>query len=78
MRCNQVSINIERFGEYVPKEYPNDVQKIHIYCDDSESIYTALSKAYAMAITTLSKYEQVVCRTEVYTNESDKDLIENQ
>lgn len=24
MRCNQVSIWIERFGEYVPKDYPAD------------------------------------------------------
>lgn len=45
MRCNQVSISIERFGEFVPKNYPADVQRIHVYCDDFNSIYAALSKA---------------------------------
>ena len=47
MRCNQVSISIERFGKYVPKNYPASVQKINVYCDDYDSIYAALSKAYA-------------------------------
>ena len=47
MRCNQVSIFIERFGKYVPKDYPADVQRINVYCDDFNSIYAALSKAYA-------------------------------
>lgn len=42
MRCNQVSILIERFGEYVPKNYPNDIQRISVYCDDSTSINAAL------------------------------------
>lgn len=45
MRCNQVSITIERFGKYVPENYPADVQRIHVYCDDSLNIYAALSKA---------------------------------
>ena len=39
-------------------------------------IYAALSKAYALAINTLSKYECVVCQAEVYTNAFDKDKTE--
>lgn len=31
MKCNQVSIGIERFGEYVPKNYPGNVQRISVY-----------------------------------------------
>ena len=69
MRCNQVSINIERFGKYVPENYPADVQRIHVYCDDFQSIYAALSKAYALAINELAEYEQIGVRTDVYTNE---------
>ena len=53
MRCNQVSINIERFGKYVPESYPSDVQRIKVYCDDYKSIYIAFSKAYALAINEL-------------------------
>ena len=63
MRCNQVSIFIERFGEYVPKDYPADVQRIHVYCDDFKSIYAALSKAYAMVINELAQYENIGVRT---------------
>lgn len=73
MRCNQVTINIERFGEYVPENYPERVQRINVYCDDFNSIYAALSKAYAMAINTLSEYESVGCRTDVSTNEFSTD-----
>lgn len=69
MRCNQVSINIERFGKYVPENYPADVQRIYVYCDDFQSIYAALSKAYALAINELAEYEQIGVRTDVYTNE---------
>lgn len=69
MRCNQVSINIERFGKYVPKDYPETVQRIHVYCDDYESIYAALSKAYALVISELAEHEKVGARTDVYTNE---------
>lgn len=69
MRCNQVSISIERFGKYVPENYPADVQKIHVYCDDFNSVYAALSKAYALAINELAEYESIGCRTDVYTNE---------
>lgn len=69
MRCNQVSIDIERFGKHVPKNYPADVQRIHVYCDDFNSIYAALSKAYALAINELAEYEKIGVRTDVYTNE---------
>lgn len=69
MRCNQVTIFIERFGEYVPKNYPADVQRIQVYCDDYDSIYAALSKAYALAINELAEYENIGARTDVYTNE---------
>lgn len=69
MRCNQVSINIERFGKYVPKDYPASVQKIHVYCDDSQSVFAALSKAYAMAVNELNQYENIGVRADVSTNE---------
>ena len=67
-----MSIYIERFGEYVPKNYPEDIQRIHVYCDDYESIYTALSKAYALAINELAKHERVGARADVYTNGDSK------
>lgn len=69
MRCNQVSIFIERFGEYVPKDYPSDVQRISVYCDDSESIYAALAKANAMAVNELNEYELIGARSYASTNE---------
>ena len=55
MRCNQVTIKIERFGKYVPKSYPDDVQRIGVYCDDYHSIYKALFKACFLAIKELVK-----------------------
>ena len=69
MRCNQVSIVIERFGKYVPKDYPNEVQRISVYCDDSTSIYAALAKANAMAVNELNEYESIGVRSYVSTNE---------
>ena len=69
MRCNQVSIGIERFGEYVPKNYPGNVQRISVYVDDFTSIYAALSKAYALAINELAEYDHIGARTNVRTNE---------
>lgn len=69
MRCNQVSISIERFGKYVPEEYPADVQRIDVYCDDYKSIYAALSKAYALVINELNEYEQIGVSADVSTNE---------
>lgn len=72
MRCNQVSIKIQRFGEFVPKNYPEDTQTIHVYCDDFTSVYAALSKAYALAINELSEYENIGARLNVFTNEFSK------
>ncbi len=72
MRCNQVSIFIERFGKYVPKKYPGDVQVISVYVDDFQSVYAALSKAYALAVNELSEYEQIGVRADVSTNEFSK------
>lgn len=69
MRNNQVSIFIERFGESVPENYPADVQRIHVYCDDFDSVFAALSKAYAMAVNALAQYERIGVRTDVSTNE---------
>ena len=69
MRCNQVSISIERFGKYVPKDYPAAVQRISVYCDDAKSVYAALSKAYAMAVNELNEYESIGARANVFTNE---------
>ena len=45
MRRNQVSIFIERFGKYVPKSYPADVQRISVYCDDGTSIYDNICRS---------------------------------
>ena len=72
MRCNQVSIFIERFGKYVPDDYPSDVQRISVYCDDSTSIYAALAKANAMAVNELNEYESIGVRSYVSTNEYSK------
>ena len=69
MRCNQVSIFIERFGKYVPKNYPGEIQRISVYVDDFQSIYAALSKAYALAVDELAEYEQIGARADVSTNE---------
>ncbi len=72
MRCNQVTIFIERFGEYVPDDYPGDIQRINVYCDDSRSIYEALAKANAMAVNELNEYESIGVRSYVSTNEYSK------
>lgn len=72
MRCNQVSIFIERFGKYVPDDYPSDVQRISVYCDDPTSIYAALAKANAMAVNELNEYESIGARSYVSTNEYSK------
>lgn len=69
MRTNQCSIFIERFGKSVPASYPGEVQRISVYVDDFNSIYAALSKAYAMAIDELAEYETIGCRADVSTNE---------
>lgn len=68
MRRNQVSIFIERFGKYVPKDYPNYIQRISVYCDDGASIYAALAKANAMAVNELNEYETIGARSYVSSN----------
>lgn len=72
MRCNQVSILIERFGKYVPNGYHNDTQRISVYCDDSTSIYAALAKANAMVINELNETESIGVSSYVSTNEYSK------
>lgn len=72
MRCNQVTIFIERFGKYVPKNYPGDIQRISVYADDFQSVYAALSKAYALAVDELGEYETIGVSAEVTTNEYSK------
>ncbi len=69
MRCNQVSIFIERFGKYVPKDYPGEIQRISVYVDDFKNVFAALSKAYALAVDELAEYEQIGVRADVSTNE---------
>lgn len=69
MRKNQVTIFIERFGDSVPADYPCDVQRINVYCDDSTSIYAALAKAHALAVNELNEYEPIGIRSYVLTNE---------
>lgn len=68
MRKNQVTIFIERFGDSVPADYPCDVQRINVYCDDSTSIYAALAKAHALAVNELNEYESIGVRSYVSTN----------
>lgn len=69
MRQNQVSILIERFNDSVPADYPCDIQRINVYCDDSASIYAALAKAHALAVNELNEYESIGVRSYVSTNE---------
>lgn len=64
---NQVSINITRYGDQVPKGYPLDTQIVHIY-SDSSNLFAALSKAYAKAINALEEWERVAARTDISTN----------
>ena len=73
MRKNQVTIFIERFGDSVPADYPCDVQRINVYCDDSTSIYAALAKAHALAVNELNEYESIGARSYVSINEFSKD-----
>ncbi|MDE7036800.1 MAG: hypothetical protein K2O98_02325 [Lachnospiraceae bacterium] len=40
-----------------------------MYVDDFQSIYAALSKAYALAVDELAEYEQIGARADVSTNE---------
>ena len=69
MRTNRVRINLERFGKSLPKNYPGDIQRIEVYCDDFDSIHVALAKAFALAMQELEQYGQAGVRSNVYTNE---------
>lgn len=75
MRCNQVTIKIERFSESCPKNYPNDIQEISVYCDSYDNIYTALSKAFSQCINELSKYEKNVVCCDVSMNENQNNQL---
>lgn len=61
--------DFEVFGEYVPKDYQGEIQRISIYVDDSTNVFAALSKAYALAVDELAEYEQIGVRADVSTNE---------
>jgi hypothetical protein len=58
MRKTQVTISIERVGNQVPKGYPKNSQRTHVYAD-SNNVYEALSKAYAETINLLGEYENI-------------------
>ncbi len=67
MRLNQVGISIERFGKEVPKGYPADRQRIHVY-SDSNDLFEALSVAYAQAVNVIREWQPVAARTDITTN----------
>lgn len=48
----------------MPKDYPADVQRVHVYCDDGASVYVALSKAY-----------RGICLCEMFEDEKLKNRI---
>ena len=68
VRKNQVSINLERFGDEVPMGYPKDKQVLYVYAD-SNNVYEALSKAYAEITNLIVEYEPYHSgRCDGYTN----------
>ncbi len=69
MRKNQISLHITRFGEQVPKGYPEDRMDVHIYTD-SNNLYAALSEAYAKAVNVMEQWERVAACCEISTNAS--------
>lgn len=71
MRKNQVSININRFGDQVPENYPKDIQQIKVYAD-SNNLYEALTIAISQLIEELKKHEEVPSfgRVQSVTNEN--------
>ena len=71
MRKNQVSINIQRFGNEVPLGYPLKTQVIRVY-SDSNNLFAALSKAYAKAINAIEEWERIAARTDISTNAEGK------
>jgi len=58
MRKDQVSIRIERFGDEVPKNYPEKTQRIQVYAD-ANNLYEALVSACSAIIEEVRKYESV-------------------
>ena len=69
MRTNQVSIKIERFHKQVPDSYPvPGYQRISVYSDSSDSLWEALSMAYAQAVNTVREWEPIAVRTDIVTN----------
>ena len=58
MRKNQVSIQIERFGDQVPEGYPESTQEIMTYAD-SNDLWEALLAAYSAVMDEIQKYETV-------------------
>lgn len=58
MRRNQVTINIERFGDQVPKNYPERTQRIEVYAD-SNNLYEALAAAFSGVLEEVRKYEDI-------------------
>jgi hypothetical protein len=76
MRKNQVSISIQRFGDQVPKGYPESTQKIIVYAD-SNNLYEALAASYSEVIEELRKYEKVPSfgRVDVTTNANEEDKL---
>lgn len=67
MRKNQISLNITRFNDQVPKGYPEDRQIINIYAD-SNNLFAALSEAYAKAINVVEEWQSVAVRCDITTN----------
>lgn len=70
MRKNQINIKITRFGDQVPKKYPEDCMIVNVYAD-SNNLYAALSKAYAKVINVIEEWEIVGCRCDITTNADD-------
>lgn len=71
MRKNQVTIKIQRFGDVVPKDYPNeDRQTISVYAD-SNNLYEALTAAYNAAVNEIAKWERIGVCCDVTTNIDD-------
>ncbi|MBE6821576.1 MAG: hypothetical protein E7518_00485 [Ruminococcaceae bacterium] len=58
MRKNQVTIKIQRFGDQVPKDYPEDAQEILVYAD-SNNLYEALAAAFSGVLEEVRKYENI-------------------
>lgn len=64
MRLNQLSLKITRYGEQVPKGYPEDRMIVNIYAD-SNNLYEALSKLQAKAVNVMEQWERVGARCDI-------------